>query len=136
MRVVKRKSERGSATIEFLIMTPYFLFFFFMMVAIAVTWLGHYLVVQASTEGAAAQAVYGGGQARIAPIGNFGAGVGLTFSSHAITLPAPPSNHFAGNFIAFWTSGMGRSPWGVPFFPAPRHPASSVSIQPVWRFVP
>ena len=127
-----RKIEQGQATLEMIVLTPYFFYFIFLIFTVAIFWLGYNLNLQAANEAVSAEAAYGGGGAKAAQVGAFGASLNTNVSSvNTVSL----SGGF-GDILILQTSSEIKEPWEVPLVDIHDRQAIGTSMSPVWRFEP
>ena len=108
-----RQSEKGQATLEFLIVFPLLFSLFLMALAAAAVWSGHHLSSAVSLEGASRESVQSGlGSSFVSGTGNsVSANVdfGTEVADFAISNSLPPGKRFT----VYGTVGVPWAPLGL-----------------------
>lgn len=129
LREWARKSERGQATLEFVIVFPLLFSLFLLALAIAAVWSGHFLTSALAIEGASRESVQAGaGSSFVAGTGN-SVSQNTDFTSEVADFSSPtgpPGKRFTVN-------GFVNVPW------APLGLEWNVGVQgttfyPTWEF--
>jgi hypothetical protein len=127
-KAVKTRTERGQATLEFIIIVPLFFGLIFLALAAAVTWNSHHLSSALSLEGASRESMRTGDGLRfINAVGN------KVTDSTRWTVQIEDSNWYVFKVKRFTVRGNTYIPW-APFGLNWNIPVQGTTFYPDWQF--
>jgi hypothetical protein len=130
MRRWLKRSEKGQATLEFMIVFPLLFGLFLLALAIAAVWHGHHLSSAISLEGASRESIQSGwGSSFVFATGN-NVSDNTSFSVEIADFEQTRSFPPAKRFTVHGTVGVPWAPFGLNW----NVPVQGTTFYPVWEF--